>query len=731
VIWDVLEDGITCSDVSAPDISHGGACSGTRITWTGVDVGAGGAETLTYDVTMPNGIEPARRFDDRAGVVSYTSETNTGGTFTYVPQDNIDAGAPPANAPAADDDSFVQTPDVTFTKTRTTDIGAAGNDLATEATIGEGVNYTMTLVIPEGTTVYDGRFSDTPPPRFGMVTAVDVTRNGAPLSGIGWNTSIHFLTGEFVVTFPSAYSNPPGSGDDTFVFTLSLPVADVPANRRTAPDHTITNEADFDWQDQNDNPFTRSASVDTFVVEPNLSVTKDENDADDVVSPGQSLTYTLTAANIPGTRVSTAHEPELVDHVPAGLTPVTPVPDGGVWDPGARTITWAIGSLAPGGSTDRTYSVTVDDPATAGSVFDNTVDLTATSMAGAVSGERGPGSPVTSGYVDDATDRVSLADATLTKDVAPSSATVGDDLTYTVNVTFPANITYWDATVIDTLPDGVDFDGTASVTCDGGPCTPAVTPLAPEPQPDGSTRLGWFLDDLPNQPAARTYTITYTAHVDDTYFPTPDPVLNGQTLTNVADAFYNGADTIIGVPGSTPPSGTFTDGSGPDDASVQVVEPLVTLDKRVSGDGDLDDARPTQPGDSYTYSLIVRNDGTAPAYDVLVSDTPDSALLDNIAVAPNPDAPAIDPDGSDGTLGWIIPGPIAPGASVTIEYTASLAPSAELSDTDTVVNTADVPSYWGVSLGERIGEPFRDYRQYTNVPEDTVTLDVQLPLLAV
>ena len=731
VIWDELEDDITCSDVQPISISPGGTCSGTRITWTGVDVGAGGAQMLTYDVTMPAGIEPGRSFNDRAGVVSYTSATNTGGAFTYVPENNIDTGAPPANALAADDTSFVQTRDLTFTKTRTTEVDEAGNDAASQATIGEGVNYTMTIVIPEGTTVYGGHFSDALGPRHGEPSNYSLTLNGGALPG-GFTTAIDPFTGFIDVTFTGIYTNAPGSGDDTFVFAMSAPLADVPANQRTSPNETVTNTATFDWEHDGGAAQHLEASVSTTVVEPNVSVTKDENDGDDVVSPGQSLTYTLTATNTNGTRVSTAHDLELVDHVPAGVTPTLPIPDGGTWESVARTITWTIDSLSPGASANRTYSVTVDDPATAGSTFTNTVDLTGTSMDGAVTGERTSTSPVTTGYVDDANDTVQLADATLTKDVAPSSATVGDDLTYTVNVTFPANITYYDATVIDTLPDGVDFDGTVSVTCDGGPCTPAVTNLAPEPQPDGSTRLGWFLNDLPNQPAARTYTITYAAHVDDTYVPENTPVSNGQTLTNVAQAFYNGADTIVGVPPPPiPPAGGFTDGSNPDGATVQVVEPLVSIDKLVSGDPDADDARPTQPGDSYTYSLEVRNNGTAPAYDVQVRDTPEAALLDGIVVADNPQANETDSDGSDGTLGWTIPGPIAPGGSVTLTYTADLVPSAELTDSEMVVNVADVPVYWGVPLLERLGNPLRDYRAYTNVPDDTVTLDVHLPQLAV
>jgi uncharacterized repeat protein (TIGR01451 family)/fimbrial isopeptide formation D2 family protein len=730
VIWDELQDGVTCAHVDA--ISDGGSCTGTRITWNGVSVAAAGTHTLTYDVTMPAGVEPDQRYDDRAGVVSYTSDTNTGGSFTYVPAGNIDPGAPAANAQAADDTSFVVTPAVQFQKGRTTAVGEGGNDATTQATIGERIDYTATIVVPEGTTLYGAPvFSDDLGPRQTHVSppVENATLNGAPLPG-GFTYGV---AGDVVtLQFPATYTNPAGSGDDTFTLTFSATVDDVAANRRTSPNQTLTNVAEFDWEDQDGTPNDQSANVSTTIVEPAVAIAKDENDADDRVTPGQTLSYTLSITNPAGTRVSTAHDLGVVDHVPPGLTPTLPIANGGVWDSGARTITWTNPSLAPGAPpVTRSYGVTVDDPASAGSVFTNTADLTATSMAGAVAGERGPGSPVTAGYVAQDDDTVRLGEATLTKTAAPGSATVGREVTYTTTVTFPGSVNYFDATVLDTLPDGLVYDGTVDVTCDGGgACSPAATNLAAEPQPDGTTRLGWFLGDLPNQPATRTYVITYRAHVADLYVPESTPVLAGQTLTNVAVARYNGTDAGAPPPG-IPAAGSFSSGSNSDDAVATVIEPALTLDKDVSGDGDDDDVRPTQPGDSYTYSLVVRNTGTAPAYDVDVTDTPDAARLVGIAPIANPDATVTDGDANDGTLAWTIPGPIPAGGSVTLQYTADLASSAQLSDGDAVLNTADVTRFWGAPAAERAANPGRDYREYTAVPVDTVRLDVRLPDLSV
>src|SRR5918992_2620525 len=324
---DELLDGITCTDVII--VSHMGGCSGERVSWIIGSLAAGATEELIYVVEMPNWVEPGKRFDNTAEVVSYQSETNLGPMerFTYTPG---------VNAPVADDDSFVETRGLTFTKTHTTDVTEAGNNAASQATIGEGINYTMTLVIPEGTTIYDGDFSDTLGPRHGEMTSTNATLNGGPLpGGPGWLSAMDPTTGFFTVNFPGAYTNAAGSGDDTFVFTMSAPVADVAANRRTSPNETLTNTATFDWNDNDGTPHLRNPSVNTTIVEPNVSVSKDENDANDIVTPGQSVVYTVTARNNAGTRVSMAHDLVLVDHVPPGLTPQVPsISNGGT--PGPR-----------------------------------------------------------------------------------------------------------------------------------------------------------------------------------------------------------------------------------------------------------------------------------------------------------------------------------------------------------------------------------------------------------
>lgn len=735
-VWDNLPAGITCADVNAALISDGGTCAAipgsltgaVRITWTNVVVAASSSKTLTYTVKVPVGVEPSRNFDNTAGVVGYVSDTNTGGEFAYIPSGNIDPSAPTANTTPAKDGSRISTKAVTLTKDRTTSVNETGNNVASQATIGETIDYTVTATIPEGTTLYGSPVLGDPlGTRQTFVAGSAVAKfNGSTTLPTGVTLT---TTGNTVkLNFPASYTNVPGSGDDVFTLTFSATVNDIAANKRTGvtADYTLPNKARFDWTDAAavatgvDSP-----TVNTTIVEPNLKIAKSHLPTG-TFKPGETVHYTLTVTNPSIARGTMGHDLKIVDTIPVGLTPTPGTYGTGVWDSGARTITWTRTSLAQNGTFDLTYDVTVDDPAVAGATFTNTVALTGSSLAGSVAGERTSTSPITDGYKDGTFDVVKLGGATLTKSVTPTTRTIGDTATYTVDVVFPSGIKFYDTTVIDTLPDGMAYGSTTSATCIDG-CTGTVdaSNLPSVNNAGGTTTLGWFVGDLDSQSTPRTFRFVYTARVKKQLNGSVN-VKAGDTLTNTATAYYNGSNLITGTPATIPLPTTFSDKTDPDTATVTVAEPKITIDKDVSDDADDDDRRPTQPGDDYTYTLKVKNTGTSPAYDVDVTDALDEDRLKNVVLTGTTASYATDSDGSDGTLAWTIPGPIAPGDTVTLTYTADLAPSSALTDGDTVVNTASVPSYWGVVTGNQANG-----REYTENPTDTVTLDVALPKLKV
>ncbi|MEN3279136.1 MAG: hypothetical protein V7607_276 [Solirubrobacteraceae bacterium] len=732
-VWDNLPTGIACSDVSS--IGSSGACSSGRITWTVASLAAGAGTDLTYQVTIPP-TGAGHAYTNTAGVRHYQSDTNLGGTVDYYPQSNIDPSvSAQENAAPAKDSQTVTTPGIAVSKSRTTEVNEPGNSATTQATIGEQITYTVSFTVKAHTKLYGTAHLDDPLSTAQTLVAgsLSATRNGGALPG---GVSATEGTNAIALTFPADYEP---TVDETYSLTYKAQVDDEPADVRGA---TVTNTATLSYQSDPGVPKTAIGSTSTTIVEPNIHSTKTVDDPDRIVDPGAEVAYTVTATNTSAANVSTAHQVSLVDTVPAGVTPLaspggsaatdggTVGPDGGTWDAATRKITWpAVSTLNPGTSYVRHYSARVDDPAVSQAQLTNSFRVATSSLGSSneTGGERSDPTAV-AGYADSAAVTLDILGMSLTKDMSPSTRSVGEVVTGTLTVTVPANVSQRDAFVTDLLPDGLTFIGYDSATCTAG-CGPAISPVTLPTQNAGAgrTRLGWWLGDIAAHTSARTLELKYTARVAATYPGAGGNVVSGNTLVNSAQWHVNRTDTISGTPASIPASADVD--STPSTDTVTVTEPQLTLDKDVSGDPDDDDLRTAEPGDSFTYTIAVKNTGNHDAFDTTVTDTPDSDL---VAVVPTTGSSLVT-DGwtaGDPDMTWVIPGPIAPGATVTLAYTAQLVPSAQLTPASTVVNTADVPSFWGVSQAERTANGYT-YRQYTNVPDDTVTIDVDTPQVTI
>ncbi|MFN8149531.1 MAG: isopeptide-forming domain-containing fimbrial protein [Solirubrobacterales bacterium] len=500
-IWDLLPAEFTCAMVA--NISTPGSSSATcnagqnRIEWTGVDVAANSTTTLTYDVTIPDGYSSGDVFVNNAGVRQYEHDTNGNGPFINIPAENIDPTQDPnANARPADDPAQVTVLAVPMTKTRTTQINEPGNNLASQATIGERIDYTVTTTIPAGTTLYgSARITDPLGSQQFLVpgsasATLDTDGPGGaapvPLPTAGLTLSENLLTNLVRIDFPATYANAQGSGDDIIVLTMSaIVVDDVNANsaRGNASQSNINNLATLVYENAAGATRTQNASVNTALVEPDVGITKTSN-AGATVAPDDVLDYTLTATNSNAAGTSRANGTTIVDTVPDGLTPVNgannPVadggtvnPDGGTWNETARTITWTVGALDPGANAVVHYSVQVDEDAIGSGTLTNDAQVNTRSLAGGVndSGRRTASSPGLNsgndygGYRADDDVTVRLLGASIGKSTTPASGTIGEQLTHTLTVTIPANIQLFDATVVDDIPDGLDFEGYVSAFC--------------------------------------------------------------------------------------------------------------------------------------------------------------------------------------------------------------------------------------------------------------------------
>lgn len=735
-VWEILPTQITCANIVSGSISNGGVCTNGRIVWTGLDVAAGQSKTLTFDYTVPATAQPSTIYNHHAGVRDYQSDNNTGGLFTYYPASNIDSGvlAASRNADAADDTTRVRTgtPTLALVATAPYVTGDSGNS-SSQATIGEKVDYTATLVVPGGT-ILNGTPSSVLTIPIGtrqtyVAGSVSATFNGGSLPA---GTQVDYTNGNVVLTFPAGYQVPQ---DQTFVVKFSTTVDDETANNRVTGS-SIPTTATFAYNaGTSTTPTNLNASASVTLVEPNIQVAK-SNNVSNVAIPGQTFRYTVTVSNpsTPG-RVSGLYNSQVVDTLPANMTALTagglPVadgglvgPDNGIWNAANRTITFSrTAILAVNATASFRYDVRIDEPAVAQTQFVNNVVTTTESMP---SGGR-TSAANEAGYRATATNTVRVKDLSLSKTASNPTPTIGNRETYTVNVTIPGGVSDYDVVVRDTLPNGMKYDDLVSSACVSGcPGNLSATELPAVENGDGTTSLAFFLGDITGNPYPqdRVFKIVYRAHVFSNYKDNSLVVKTNQ-LKNSAVVQGNRTDKLTN-PTTIGGLGTFDNTTSPVVATVTVVEPTLTLDKKVNNVDSLSVA----PETALSYTVKMTNTGASTAYDVVVADQPDVELVD-VQTSSGLSTTTLTKNWSvgDRNIKWTIPS-ISAGASVTLSYTAKLAASSNLKESDVATNTASVTEYWGVPVADRTTDGFQ-YRRYTDVAPDTVNVNVDLPRLAV
>ena len=730
-VWDNLPTGLGCGTVTAI-LPAGGTCNAAatpdRIEWTIPTVAATGFVELAYRVTVPAGVGAGESFRNRTGVRQYETATNTGagGRFAYIPSNNID---PSQNSSANTDELRAQwilrTERLGIRKSKLTEIREPGNNRRGQATIGERIDYKVTVTIPEGVTVYNGLLvDDYEELQLGPAWNAAATLEGVDIGTlVGWSLT---NTGERIgVTYPATYVNLPDSGDDELILTFSATALDVLLNKRGS---VILNRAVQWWTDSAGRSLSRGNRSNTRIVEPNLTISKTDDDDDGIVHAGQVIEYSITVTNDDTIDyVSVAHDLIVTDTLPAALdcSDVSSISNGGICsDANPDIITWteaidpALTSLDPGSSVTLTYHATFPSPIVTDAPFTNSTRVIGSSMAGPIAGERtsvspngGPGS----GY--QATDQNTLyaPQTGTTKSVTPDVQTVGDSVQYTVTVRIPRNTVVYDATIIDMLPGGIAVTSpgyTVSTRCDEGSagsgtaCSPDV--VATELTPNGND-VGWFFGDLDTVSASERFvTIVYDAVVENV-----PAAIDGAVLTNTVNAYGNRTDKLGSIT-QVPDAPNYDVKGAPATADVTVREPHLVLTKHVLNGTTPVDARRALPNKDLTYEVTLTNDGHWPAFDAAVTDTittPPGKSVTAVDISSGIAYTVVDANPTDGSLSWTIDGPIPVGGSVTIPYTVKVWDATEADENligPEIENTADNPSYWAVAT-HTPGDGHREY----------------------
>jgi large repetitive protein len=717
-VWDVLPEGIDCSDLVGTPEPAPAVCEVKTIKWTNVAIAEGGTTSLSYEVKVPTDVAPGHKFVNHAGVTRYKTPTNSLlGKFEYIPAENLNPAAGPPNTEPILANAEILTTKAGLKKEATTETNQgidSGNE-DKEATIGEIIDYKVKATVPANSKIYGTPvLTDELPSNLELVggtVAVELDEAALP-SGV----TLEPLPNGAAVKFSGPYPEVPSAEAHTLVLTFKARVLDVGANVRTA---TITNEAAFEFEGKEESATvtTRKAKAETTVVEPNLEVEKNllPKARSATVEPGEEVEYEVTATDVEGTDVSTANNVILEDTIPAGMKVV----DAREGEEVGGKIRWQLANIEPGQSVSRTYVLEVEEPANAASKFVNEVTGKTQSLPGPIGGSPPAGSRT---YEAEDAAEVRLIPATVSKEVTEEKGTIGTELTYTLHMNLLPQITYFDTTMVDQLPKGVTFDKTVPVSteCKGEGCEePSESEpelFAEEAGPEGTTLLGWLFGKF-EFGKARELVVKFNAYINA-------EAANGNKPTNSLAGYYDEAPTELPpelppelpIPGSK--SLLFSEETNVAEAGTEVFEPKLKLTKSVSGA--FGEGKIAVPGIPLSYTLTIKNEGEWPAYDFNVEDTPGARLVN---VTPGPTGPGITaPTGEP--LVWHVDGPLAAGGELKLTYTAELEASEELKTGDEVKNVAEIPSYFGLPEPERAeAEVFRKYGPL----EVDKKLEVELP----
>lgn len=498
----------------------------------------------------------------------------------------------------------------------------------------------------QGSTALTGvRLTDTLPPGLTYVAGSTLPPFGTALTVTGSNVLWESTT--------------PGAGftigpNSSALATFRVTVTDATANSGTFSNQATVNytegstprttRTDSNGSPEDGNqPTVFQAGSSTPKLDPQKRWRLDTDlDGDGQPSAGDILYYTITVTNTG----AAATNVRLTDPIPANTTLV---PNSVYTSQGTITgqspISVNIGNMATGDVVTVNFRVKIDKPLPAGvNLISNQATVTRTGDPTGVKSDDN-GNPNDNGGNPSPTltpiGRQSAVTKTLVDTSEPVGSTgnqvlIGEVLTYRLTATIPPGTTR-QLSFLDTLPAGLDYvAGSAMLTrtftsglnaslnpADINSATsgsPVVLTNDPNLSWTAGTRtLQLTLGDVINSAATdATYTLEYKVVVQNIAAN-----VRNQPLTNTGGIRYWNALSQPQTTSATP-------------VTVTVIEPHLTLAKIPSPSAIVSSSASGQ----ITYTITVRNDGNASAYDVAITDAlttlPAGAQLSTVTTTPVP-----------------------------------------------------------------------------------------------
>ena len=445
---------------------------------------------------------------------------------------------------------------------------------ATQATIGEVVNYTLTLTSPLGT-LRNLTITDTLPAGLIFVTGSESLSAGIT----PWSTFTVSAPndGSAPVTLTATFGDAVVS-NSPITLSFSAYVANVAANQQGV---LRENSATLAYTTGAGASQTLTATNSFNVSEPTLTITKSIPTLPSPADAGSQVTYQLVVANPGGAFSATAHDVVVSDPLPAVLSldtaSVTTTLAGGAAGAtnasAGNTLTVNIASIPAGGSATISYTATLLSSVTPGQTILNTAGVTWQSLADETPNER-TGTGGVNDYNASSSSSLTSDGYTISKAMPLTSAdhttgsnlTIGEVATFELTVTLPEGAGPSPIIVTDLLPAGLAYvsgSGALDVTGFGGAVN-AADPVI--------TSTGGSGDDIVftfNNPI----TVTNNNDVSDNDFILRFQAVVVNELDNqTGRALANSATLQVGT-GPTVPSNTVT---------AAVVEPDLNIVKSVS-----------------------------------------------------------------------------------------------------------------------------------------------------
>ncbi|MBN2502659.1 MAG: sortase [Anaerolineales bacterium] len=604
---DLFNNGIELDDSPFP----GGVCAGFDAN-NGTNMAI-----LTYDLQIDPNIEPG------VEIINVTTLTN------YAGEEGGENHVGPTPSPQHTDDASVTINEYVLEKNITDT--SQGFTAGTEVVIGEEVEYTLTVQVPEGqannvtlTDQLDAGLefvsvdSITGPASGDVTTSVGTFADvitGAVITPAGDQLTLNFGTLTNLDT--------DGTGLETLTIVYTVLVQNVAGNQDT-PVTLLNNGAAWNW----DTGHSVTANApDVEVIEPILLIQKDAvpntGDAGDTIA--FTITITHDGATPPGFDLI------FQDPVPAELTNMANL-DCTTGSVLPTTCAFAGATLnmtyddpagfGPGDSIVMTFDADLIGSVVPGQVISNAAGVGWTSLPGALPNERTYDNSTLAWNDYRASDDadITVVNPTITKEIIASSnpdtdteiageVVVGETVTYQTAITVPEG----QSTTI-TFEDVLD-EGLAFVSVDSLVASPilttsvgtfadvlagfTLTDIAPAPVGDArqmNMDFGTVTNSDTNNANAETITITYTVVVLNSFADT-----DGDILANNVEWQWG------------------TTGSATGSTNVNVVEADMQVTKDITN---LTAPYTADAGDIVTYELIIEHTGAsnADAYNVTIND---------------------------------------------------------------------------------------------------------------